>query len=787
MMIAGTQLFAYRPLVNLPLVFAVMILCTPVLSAQQSDSEQTSELRIDGPPAPVPPEVITRDETGMEATVRAVRLGSPVRIDGVLDDVLYEETPSISGFVQSVPVEGAPPTEQTEAWIAFDESNIYVSARVWDSAPESEWVANEMRRDTNQLRQNDTFGVMFDTFYDRRNGVMFYTNPLGALAEFQITNEGNPNSDWNPIWDVRTGRFEGGWTVEMEIPFKSLRYRPGTQQVWGLQLRRAIRRKNEWNYLTLIPISASGGGSGGAFRVSRSGTLVGLEAPLASRVVEFKPYGISGVETNLRTNPQVLDDFQADGGLDIKFGITDNLTADFTYNTDFAQVEVDERQVNLARFSLFFPEKREFFLEGRGIFGFASSGFGGGGGPGFGGGGVSAPTMFFSRRIGLQSGKPIPITGGGRVTGKVGSFDVGALNIQTNDLESVGAESTNFTVLRLRRDIFRRSSIGGLFQNRSQSLVGLGSNQMYGADATFSFFENLDLLGYYARTETARVSSGIQPADDSYRARGNWNGDLLGVEVDHLLVGNDFNPEIGFVPRKGFRQTFLTGRVSPRPAASELIRQVTLEGRVNYLENHPTGSLETRELMGNFRVEFESSDQFSVNYTDTYENLPVDFRIVPGVTIPLGRYSFRDLQARFNFGPQRFYSGSLSVRQGKFFDGDRTSVGFNRGRIEILRQLSLEPSLSFNWVDLPQGSFTQHVASTRVSYSFSPRLFLSGLVQYSSLSESLSGNFRLRLEYAPGSEIFLVYTEERDTDVFDRFSALSNRGFVIKMNRLLRL
>ncbi|SVE45371.1 uncharacterized protein METZ01_LOCUS498225, partial [marine metagenome] len=228
----------------------------------------------------------------MEATVRAVRLGSPVRIDGVLDDVLYEETPSISGFVQSVPIEGAPPTEQTEAWIAFDESNIYVSARVWDSAPESDWVANEMRRDTNQLRQNDTFGVMFDTFYDRRNGVMFYTNPLGALAEFQITNEGNPNSDWNPIWDVRTGRFEGGWTVEMEIPFKSLRYRPGTQQVWGLQLRRAIRRKNEWNYLTLIPISASGGGSGGAFRVSRSGTLVGLEAPLASRVVEFKPYGI---------------------------------------------------------------------------------------------------------------------------------------------------------------------------------------------------------------------------------------------------------------------------------------------------------------------------------------------------------------------------------------------------------------------------------------------------------------------------------------------------------------
>ena len=769
------------------LVVVMMTLGTSVLSAQQSGLEQTSQLRVDGPPAPTPPQVITRDATGMEATVRAVRVESPIRIDGVLDEVLYRDTPSISGFVQSVPIEGAPATEQTEAWISFDEGNIYVSARVWDSAPESEWVANEMRRDTNQLRQNDTFGVMFDTFYDRRNGVMFYTNPLGALAEFQITNEGNPNSDWNPVWDVRTGRFEGGWTVEMEIPFKSLRYRPGSQQVWGLQLRRAIRRKNEWSYLTLIPISASGGGPGGAFRVSRSGTLVGLEAPPASRVVEFKPYGISGVETNLNASPVIREDFQADGGLDLKFGITDNLTADFTYNTDFAQVEVDERQVNLTRFSLFFPEKREFFLEGRGIFGFASAGFGGGGGPGFGGRGVSAPTMFFSRRIGLQGGKPVPITGGGRVTGKVGSFDVGALNIQTNDLESVSAESTNFTVLRLRRDIFRRSSIGGLFQNRSQSLVGLGSNQMYGADATFSFFENLDLLGYYARTETAGVSTGMDPTDASYRARGNWNGDLVGFEADHLLVGRDFNPEIGFVPRKGFRQTFLTGRVSPRPTAIELIRQVTLEGRVNYLENHPTGFLETRELMGNFRVEFESSDQFSMDYTETYENLPLDFRISPEVSIPSGRYDFSDVQASFNFGPQRFYSGSLSVRRGKFFDGDRTSVGFNRARVEILRQLSVEPNLSFNWVDLPQGSFTQHVASTRVSYSFSPRLFLSGLVQYSSLSKSLSGNFRLRWEYAPGSEIFLVYTEERDTDVFNRFSALSNRGFVIKMNRLLRL
>lgn len=740
-----------------------------------------SSARVEGPAPPVAPEVITRDDRG-NATVRAVRLTQAIQLDGQLDESFYETTPSISDFIQSVPDEGELATERTEAWIAFDDVNIYVSARVWDSAPESEWVANELRRDTNQLRQNDTFGVMFDTFYDRRNGVMFYTNPLGALAEFAITNEGNPNSDWNPVWDVRTGRFEGGWTVEMRIPFKSLRYRPGSEQVWGLQMRRAIRRKNEWAYLTLIPRAASGGGPAGSFRVSRAGTLVGLQAPPSSRVIEVKPYGISGLTTNVSTVPALRNDFSSDAGLDLKIGITDNLTSDFTFNTDFAQVEVDERQVNLTRFSLFFPEKREFFLEGRGIFGFASPGVSRGFGPGGRGGGVRAPTLFFSRRIGLQGGKPVPILGGGRVTGKVGAFDVGALSIRTGDLESAGAVSTIFTVLRLRRDILRRSSVGVMFENRSESVVASGSNQAYGVDATFSFFENVNLLAYYAKTET----EGLTGMDNSYRGRASYDGDVWGLQVDHLLVGEDFNPELGFVSRKGFRQSFASGRYSPRPASIESIRQLTFEARINYLENAESGFVETRQRVGNFQVELENSDSFSADVTDTYENLAEAFPIASNVTIPVGRYSFRDVQLRYSFGPQRPYSGTLSVQRGSFFGGDRTSVGFQRARIEVLPQLSIEPGLSFNWVDLPQGDFTQHVASTRVSYSFSPRLFLSGLVQYSGGSDSFSTNFRLRWEYAPGSEIFIVYTEERDTDVFDRFSALSNRGLVIKVNRLLR-
>ncbi len=755
-----------------------------ILSVPVAGQVEGPRVRVEGPPPPPAPAVISRDGTG-NATVRAIRLSEPLRVDGVLDESFYQETPSISDFIQSLPVEGGEPSERTEAWIAFDDTDVYVSARVWDSAPESEWVANEMRRDTNQLRQNDTFGVMFDTFYDRRNGVMFYTNPLGALAEFAITNEGNPNTDWNPIWDVRTGRFDGGWTVEMRIPFKSLRYRPGREQVWGVQLRRAIRRRNEWNYLTLIPLSASGGGAGGAFRVSRAGTLVGIEAPPASRLVEVKPYGIAGVTTNLAVTPEVRDDFDYDAGLDLKVGITENLTADFTYNTDFAQVEVDEQQVNLTRFNLFFPEKREFFLEGRGIFDFAPSpsGFGGpGGGGGFGGGGV-VPTMFFSRRIGLQAGTPVPILGGGRVTGKVGSFDVGALNIQTDDLDPIGARSTNFTVLRLRRDTFARSSIGVLFQNRSRSLVSTGGNQAYGVDGSFSFLDDFNFVGYLATTRT----DGLTGSDDSYQANSAYNGDLFGAQLGHLFVGEHFNPEIGFLRRKGFRQTQASARYSPRPASIDWIRQFRFQTGIDYLENHPGGFVETREWSAAFQTELENSDRFNVDFTETYENLQVPFNIATGVAIPAGRYTFRDVQVSYNFGLQRPYSGDLSIRRGSFFDGTRTTIGFQRARIEILPQLSLEPNLSFNWVELPWGDFTQHVGSTRVSYSFSPRLFLSGLLQYSSLNDAISANLRLRWEYAPGSEIFIVYTEERDTDVFDRFSALSNRALVIKVNRLLRL
>ncbi len=745
---------------------------------------------IDGPPPPLPPDVIRRDARG-RATIRAVELPEGIRLDGQLDERAYFTVPAITGFIQQAPDEGAPATERTEAWIFFDAANLYVAARIWDSAPPSEWVANELRRDTRQLRQNDTFAVILDTFYDRRNAVAFYTNPLGALADFQITNEGNPNSDWNPIWDVRTGRFEEGWTVEMEIPFQSLRYRPGPSQVWGVQLRRNVRRKNEWAYVTPLPLSA-GSGPGGIFRVSDAATLVGLDAPSGSRNLEIKPYAIGGVSTNLAATPPTRNARDGDAGLDVKYGITQNLTADFTYNTDFAQVEVDEQQVNLTRFSLFFPEKREFFLEGRGIFGFArggvSGGFGGalrrGRGGGFFGGG-DAPTLFYSRRIGLQRGTVVPIVGGGRVTGKIGAFDVGALNIQTDDEVLAAAEETNFTVVRIRRDIFRRSSVGAMFTNRSVSLVGDGSSQAYGADATFSFFENVNLLAYVARTETP----GHDGRDLSYQGRFNYAGDRYGFQAEHLVVEDNFIPEVGFLRRDNFRRSYGTARFSPRPRSLANIRQFRLEGSFDYIETADRGIVETRQSQLGFSTELENSDRFGVSVADNYEFLHDAFTPGPAdIAFPVGGYGFFDVEASYSPGAQRRLNGTLTVRAGGYFNGSIRSVEFRRGRMEVTPRLSLEPSVSVNWIDSPQGSFRTDLAVTRVSYSFTPRMFFSGLVQYNSSTHTVSNNLRLRWEYSPGSELFVVYTEDRETDPLrpDRFSELRNRGFVVKMNRLFR-
>ena len=738
---------------------------------------------LDGPPPPAPPAVIARDEQG-RATVRAVRVAEPLRLDGRLDEDVYGEVQPITGFIQQVPDEGAPATEQTEAWLLFDGENIYIGVRCHDSAPPREWVANDMRRDTPQLRQNDTFAVIFDTFYDRRNGVAFYTNPLGARADFAITNEGNPNSDWNPVWDVRTGRFEGGWTAEMEIPFKSLRYRPGAAQVWGFQMRRVVRRKNEGSYITPLPISAVRRGAiSGIFRVSDAATLVGLEAPQGSRNVEIKPFAIGGVFTDRQATPVEENARRGDAGLDVKVGVTQNLTADFTYRTDFAQVEVDEQQINLTRFNLFFPEKREFFLEGRGIFQFATGAAVGGPG-GF--RDPNAPILFYSRRIGLQDNHVVPIVGGGRLTGKVGQFDVGALSIQTEDEPAAGAQSTNFSVLRLKRDILRKSSVGAIVTNRSVSTGGGGGGgaQTYGVDGTFSFYDNVHFLGYAARTKTP----GDSGRNTSYQGKFDYTGDLYGIRASHLLVERHFNPEVGFVRRDNFRQTLIVGRFSPRPDI-DAVRQFRFGGNIDYTLTADTSQLETRVVLFGAETEFENSDQLTFVITDNYELLREPFSPGAGEEIPIGGYDFTDFMLSYRLGQQHRANGQASLRRGGYFNGNITALDFGSGYVELTSQLSIEPSVSFNWIDLPQASFRTDLALARINYTFTPRMFFAGLVQYNSSNNTVGANLRFRWEYSPGSELFVVYTEDRDTLPLrpDRSTFLRNRGFVVKINRLFRL
>jgi hypothetical protein len=727
-----------------------------------------------------PAAVYSRDGDG-RVVVRATRIETPVRVDGRLDDEVYGRVEAITQFVQQDPQEGAPISEKTEAWILYDDHNIYFSCRCWDTHPER-IVANDMRRDSPNLRNNDNFAVELDTFHDRRNGFLFYVTPLGGLFDGLTTDERANNSDWNTIWEGKVGRFEGGWIAEIAIPFKSLRYTPGRDQVWGINLRRNIRAKNEWAYIA--PVKAAWGQTA-IFRVSAAATLLGIEAPPTAKNLEIKPYAISRLTTDLVSRPTVRNAVEPDAGLDVKYGVTKGLTADLTYRTDFAQVEEDEAQVNLTRFNLSFPEKREFFLEGAGTFNFGTGGSGGSGGPPPVPGAVQsatagdAPLLFYSRRIGIGGGRPVPIIGGGRLTGKAGAWNIGALNISSDDDASAGAAQTNFTVLRLRRDVFRRSTIGAMVTSRSRSTIAPGSNEVWGVDANFGFYQNVYVSGYLAQSRTAD-----RAGDDlSYRGQFNYASDRYGLTADRIVVDPNFNPEVGFQRRLNFRKTTAAARFSPRPTASRFVRKYYYEASLDYITND-RNVLETRTALGTYRIELQNSDLLSVIYSQNYEFLAAPFQISDAVRIPVGRYAFQNVSAVYNPGQQHRVSGSGSFDVGSFYGGRKTTAAF-RGRASATPKLAVEPNISLNWIDLPQGAFTNTVLGARTLYTTTPRMFLTALVQYSSSTTSLSGNVRFRWEYQPGSELFVVYTEGRDT-LPVRGIPLETRGFVVKINRLLR-
>jgi hypothetical protein len=497
-----------------------------------------------------------------------------------------------------------------------------------------------------------------------------------------------------------------------------------------------------------------------------------LETPPQSINLELKPYVVSSVTTDHAATAPFDNRFSPNAGFDFKYGLTRGLIADATINTDFAQVEEDVQQVNLTRFSLQFPEKRDFFLEGQGVFNFGGN---------RGNNGNDIPILFFSRRIGLSQGQSVPVVAGGRVTGTVGKFGVGALNIQTNDKLSAGAVATNFSVVRLKRDILRRSNIGLIATRRTPAVSQSSANAVVGADANLAFFRNLSINGYYARSETSSAGGD----QSSYRGRFDYAGDRYGFQVEHLLVGDKFNPEIGFMRRTDFRRSSIGARFSPRPKSNRLIRRLDWEAGYDYITDSRRTRIENRQASGTFQVDFENSDQWTLDYTHDFEYLPRSFQIAPAVIVPIGGYDYDTVRMTYELGQQRLLAGRLSVATGTFYDGHKKEANFTSGRIAVSARLNIEPGVTMNWIDLPQGTFTNRLLTARGIFTPSPRMLISSLVQYNASERTVSSSVRLRWEYIAGSELFAVYSDGRNTPDAP-VPGLVNRSVAIKLTRLLR-
>jgi hypothetical protein len=395
------------------------------------------------------------------------------------------------------------------------------------------------------------------------------------------------------------------------------------------------------------------------------------------------------------------------------------------------------------------------------------------------------PILFYSRRIGLESGRAVPSRGGGRITGRVGRYTLGLINIQTGDEEASVAPPTNFSDVRVRRDVLRRSSVGLLLTGRAASGAGQQDNLAYGIDGTFGFFQSLSINTYWARTEDhLRGAPGGRGDRDSYRGQLDYNGDRYGLQLERMAVGDTFNPGVGFLRRPDIRRSFGQGRFSPRPRRNGVVRKFAFTGSIDYVENG-AGRLETREHEAEFGIDFQNADRFTTTYTSTHEVLPAPFRIARGVTLPVGSYDFDTVRLAYNRANRQRVAGNLSLESGSFYDGHKTAIGLASGRVNFSPRFSVEPTYSVNWVDLTQGQFTSQLLGSRVTFTATPFMFTSALLQYNSDTHSVSTNVRLRWEYRPGSELFVVYNDERDT--FGRaLKDLSNRAFIIKVNRLFR-
>ncbi|MBI3940916.1 MAG: carbohydrate binding family 9 domain-containing protein [Acidobacteria bacterium] len=661
----------------------------------------------------------------------AIRTKDSIHLDGVLDEPAWAEAPIATDFLQRLPREGQPATERTEVRALYDATALYFGVKAFDSTP-NRLITYTLAQDFNTIN-NDTICVYLDTFHDKRSGYSFCANPGGAKREVQFVDEGREsNVDWEDVWDVRTRTVADGWFAEFQIPFKSLRFHRREVQTWGVNVSRRVPRGKEDSLWAFLPRRYSPLIRG----IALAGTLRGIEGVKPSSNFKVKPF-VSATAAKFRADDH---DLLARPGLDVKYGLTSYFTLDVSLNTDFSQVEVDEQQIKLTRFSLFFPEKRDFFLENAGIFAVTERRLG------------ETPTFlpFFSRRIGLSArGRPIPILGGVRLTGRQGPFSLGWLTMQTRDVPS--EPGSNFTVLRLKRNILASSEIGALVVNREGNGPA-NFNRTFVADGNFHFFRNLMLRSFAAVTRSPGLGD-----DTAGEASAEWLGNLLEARTRYLYIGDDFNAEVGFVPRTGSRMSESLLGLHPQPKGSRRIREFFPYGKLQYTTDQKNLLLTRVSELG-LETDFQDGAILTFGGRFSFERLEAPHTAFP---IPPGDYRFNEWLVVFQSDNARPLAGTARYERGRFWNGRRQGT-----------QLSLIYKPTYRWdlstrynqerVVLPSGNFVTHLVTFRVAYAFDTRQFLSALLQYNSTLRQLSSNLRYNLIHRPLSDIFVVYNEERD-------------------------
>ncbi len=700
------------------------------------------------------------------------RVAQPPVLDGRLDEEAWLSAAVVDDFVQQEPAEGEPATERTVVRLLYDAQALYIGVEAYDSAPEAV-IATEMRRDSLRLFDEDNFQVIFDTFHDRRSGYMFVTSPLGAKLEQQVSEEGeggwrgtntsNINLNWDGVWDVVAHRTPDGWTAEIAIPMITLRFPDADEQVWGVNFMRNIRRKNEQVFWAPISKEYT------LTRVSLAGTMTGIGGVDQGMDLRVTPYVLSGGRQDRAGGGGLDGSGFREVGLDVKYGLASGLNLDVTLNTDFAQVEVDEQQVNLTRFPLFFPEKRDFFLENAGMFNVgASSGF------------SRLADLFFTRRIGLNNGQPVPIVGGARLSGKVDRHNIAAMNITTGALGNPGE---NFFVGRYSRDILSRSKVGGIIIDKN-AVDDAHFNRTFAADTTLALHRNFVVNGFLARTETPDMAG----EDMAGYARATWLSPSWSVYGEYIDLQENFNAEVGFIPRVGIRTSKFHGEWDPRPGRWG-IRMFDPMWNMTYTTDQ-NNRLLTRRIHHMIGTYFDNGSSFTVWYNDHFEQLDVPFRIhQQDVVIPPGTYRFGEWNYRFRSDASRRLYGEAGYSPQTFFGGTRTDVSATLG-LRATSRIAVEMRLNRSDVELPVGpSFVADLASLRFDFALSPEMTLRTLTQYNSTTSEVSTSVRFNWIYSPGSDIYIAYDELRldpQAGVYGYHPTpwLRNRQLAVKMTYL---